>query len=242
MIVLRYIVGMLYVFCGDRFSARETSKAFVAACRKKREHAEYIHLSSTVGQQSLEELLFGQGLFERKYIVFCDEILRDSVAGHLFENLSSYHESPHMFVLFEPSLGASDEKQLSGAGAVVQRCAGQAQPSTGKELFVFTDVFLRRNTSNTFVALHRLLEGGELPSSILTILLWQLRTLVLVSLSETASQTGLKPFVYTKAKRALSQFGDPFSLFVQAEDIIRSDRLAGVSDAEIVEHVVLSVG
>ena len=63
---------MLYVFCGDRFGARELSKEFVIACQKKREGSEYIYLSPATAHHSLEELLLGQGLFDQKYIVFFD--------------------------------------------------------------------------------------------------------------------------------------------------------------------------
>ena len=103
---------MLYVFCGDRFRARELSREFVAACQKKREKAEYIYLSPVVNYHSLEELLLGQGLFEQKYIVFCDEMLHHLSGQHLADNLSLYSESPHMFVVFEPSLVSRDEKKL----------------------------------------------------------------------------------------------------------------------------------
>ena len=101
------------------------SKEFVAACKKKRELAEYVYVSPSVAYHSLEELLLGQGLFEQKYIVFCDEVLDDVSGKHLVDNLSLYNESPHMFVVFEPSLGVRSEKKLSGAGAVIKRCQEQ---------------------------------------------------------------------------------------------------------------------
>ena len=108
---------MLYIFCGDRFAAREHARQFAAACRKKRDQAEYVHLSSPSSDRPLEELLHGQGLFEKKYIVFCDELLGDAFAAHLVENPALYHESPHMFVVFEPSLHPAREKKMVGHGA-----------------------------------------------------------------------------------------------------------------------------
>ena len=233
---------MLYVFCGDRFGARELSKEFVAVCQKKREGAEYIYLSPAITYHSLEELLFGQGLFEQKYIVFCDEMLHDSSGQHMIDNLSLYSESPHMFVVFEPSLSLKDEKKLVSAGAVIKRCEeGRVVAEDVRPVFAFVDVFLRGDREKSFVALYSLLESGALPSSVLNMMLWQLRMLVLVSQSDSATAAGVKPFVYTKAKKALTVVRDPFVLFVRAEEGVRQSRLRGLQDAEIVEYLVLSL-
>lgn len=237
-----YDSTMLYVFCGDRFGARELSKEFVVACQKKREGAEYIYLSPAVTYHSLEELLLGQGLFEQKYIVFCDEMLHDFSGQHMANNLSLYAGSPHMFVVFEPSLVVKDEKKLVTAGAVIKRC-GEKKVATEdvRPVFAFIDVFLRGNREKSFASLHSLLESGVLASSVLNMLLWQLRMLVLVSKSDSAASAGVKPFVYTKTKKALVSITDPFDLFVRAEEMVRQGRLRGSKDADIVEYLVLSL-
>ena len=232
---------MLYVFCGDRFAARELSKEFVGVCRKKREKAEYIYLSAESPGSSLEEMLFGQGLFEQKYIVFCDEMLGDSSAQHLIDNLSLYHESSHMFVVFEPSLSAQDEKKLSGCGAVIKKCREKSSAEDRKPLFSFVDVFLRGDREKTFIAFHSLIRDGGLSVSVINTLLWQLRMLVLVSCSESASDAGVKPFVFTKTKRALDRVSDPFAMFIHAEEIVRTCRLYGLSDENTAEYLILSL-
>ena len=184
----------------------------------------------------------GQGLFEQKYIVFCDEMLHDSSGQHLADNLSLYSDSPHMFVVFEPSLATKDEKKLTAAGAVIKRC-GEKKVMTEdvRPVFAFIDVFLRRDRDASFVSLHSLLRGGVLASSVLQMLLWQLRMLVLVSQSDSAASAGVKPFVYTKAKKALTSVHDPFTLFVCAEEVVRQGRLRGLQDADIVEYLILSL-
>ena len=233
---------MLYVFCGDRFGARELSKEFVAVCQKKRERAAYIYLSPAIEYQTLEELLLGQGLFEQKYIVFCDEMLDDYSGRHLVDNISLYSGSPHMFVVFEPSLGVRDEKNLLSAGAVIKRCKEQKTTSEDmRPVFAFIDMFLRGDAEKSFITLHSLLRNGGLPSSVLNMVLWQLRMLVLVSHSDSATSAGVKPFVYTKAQKALAVINDPFDLFVRAEEVVREGRLRGLQDAEIAEYLVLDL-
>ena len=230
---------MLYVFCGNRFAAREHVRKFVAICKEKRPHAEYIHFSPT-GDTPLEELLFGQGLFEKKYIIFCDEVLVSPVSGHLLDNLSSYHSSPHMFILFEPALKTSEEKKLTTCGAVVKRCVEEGEQEDTRTLFSFADTFLRRDSEKTFITLHILLRKGVSPVSLLNILLWQLRMLVLVSKTKDASEAGISPFVYQKTKRALPLFTDPFTFFLTVEQTVRRERLSGATDEEIIEYLSIS--
>ncbi len=230
---------MLYVFCGDRFSSRNYAGSFADACRKKRTQAEYIYLSPGFPHHSLEELLFGQGLFEKKYIVFCDEMLGDTLSGHLTENLGAYQSSPHMFIIFEPALTAAQEKSFTECGASIKRFREQVAAEDSRALFAFTDVFVRRDRGKTLAALYRLLQKGESPTSLLNILLWQLRMLVLVSRSENAVAAGVKPFVFTKAKKALTSFASPFGFFLLAEQAVRRGRLHGASDEEIIEYIIL---
>lgn len=232
---------MLYVFCGDRFAAREMSREFVAICRKKRPLAEYVYVSPFTSPRSLEEILLGQGLFERKCIVFCDEMVGDRSVRHLDENLSLYHQSSHMFVVFEPLLSAQDEKRFVASGAVVKRFREKAVREDVRPLFAFIDVFLQGDRDITFVLFHKLVKEGRQPSSILNTLLWQLRILSLVSSSDTAEGAGVKPFVFSKGKRALMSVPDPFLLFVRSEEIVRSGRLRGLEDGDIVEHLIMGL-
>lgn len=235
---------MLYVFYGDRYQSRELSRRYAEACKKKRPLAEYLTISPLSSPRSLEELLFGQGLFEKKYVVFCDEVLGDKVcSAHLLQNLKQYHTSEHMFIIFEPSLTAAEERKLSQAGASMQKSDERKETVDRRRVFSFTDTFLKRDTEQTLALLHRLLRDGEPADSLTNILLWQLRTLILANRSDRAEDAGIKPFVYAKAKRALTSLKeDPCDLFLQAEQAIRSGRLSGLTEEEVAEYVVLQVG
>ena len=231
---------MLYVFCGDRFIARELSREFISVCKEKRPDAEYVFLSTGHTHFLPEELLVGSGLFERKYVVFCDELLSDSFLIHLLSHPEEYHRSPHMFVLFEPDLSTADEKTLTAAGAVVRR---ESTPSKGTSspsaLFSFTDTFLQGNPVRSLTSLYSLLQKGESSTSLLQILVWQVRILALVACCESATEAGVKPFVYTKTKRALHRFSDPLLLFTEVERHIRFGRLRGYPDEEIITSILL---
>ena len=103
------------------------------------------------------------------------------------------------------------KKNLTAAGAVIKRC-GEKKVMTEdvRPVFAFIDVFLRRDRDVSFVSLHSLLRGGVLASSVLQMLLWQLRMLVLVSQSDSAASAGVKPFVYHKSKKSTYLCSRPF--------------------------------
>ena len=233
---------MLYAFCGDRYAAREKSRECISACLRKRPHAEYLRVFPGVEHHSLEELLLSQGLFERKLVVFCDEVVKDSYGKHLIDNLSEYQQSPHMFVIFEPSLSASDEKKLANAGAVVERYAEKSVEDS-RALFSFSKLFFQGDGGRVFCAFHNLVRSDPppAPALILHTLLWQFRMLVLVSQSGDAADAGVKPFVFSQTKTFLDNHnvGDPFSRFVHTEEIVRLGRLRGMNDADIVEYLIL---
>ena len=231
---------MLYVFYGDRYATREHSRAFVEACKKKRTDAEYVLVTGET-QGSLRDYRTQQHLFGSKYIVFCDEVLGSPYGEHVLKEVAEYAASPHMFVLFEPSLGVKDAKALEKGGGKVTYCEGSAvEVEDTKALFGFLDVFSRGDSQKTLAAYHTLLSNNQSSVSILNILLWHLRTLCSVSRASSATEAGVKPFVFTKTKKILNQVGDPFDLFTRVERTIRSQRLLGATDEDLVEYIIIT--
>ena len=233
---------MLYVVCGDRYQAREYCKELVSVCQKKRPHAEYITLSADQQPMTIEELLLGQGLFESKYIVFLDEILSHTTTSHLLTKTKEYNESPHVFIIFEPALDTKKEGTLKKAGAKIKRYKEKEISQESKKVFGFLDVFLRRKKIKTLAAFNKLIAEGESAELILQTLLWQLRTLNAVAKNSSATAAGVKPFPFQKAKKALTAFksNEPLELFVKAEHIVRNGRVSGMTDEEIVEHIIVA--
>lgn len=230
-----YNTYMLYVFCGDNFKAREESKKYVEACRKKRPNAEYIYFSQNAQEHSLEELLISQGLFDNKYIVFCDEVLETEYSKHLLNNLKEYKKSSHMFIIFEPDL--KKEAELKKVGAIIKKSKKETKSTDSKNVFAFMNVFVKNDPKKTLAAFSPMKKESE---AILNIMLWQIRAFVATAKSSSASESGLKPFVYTKSKSALKNFNDPFELLLTAEKSVRDGRLSGLSEEQIIEDIVLS--
>lgn len=233
---------MLYVFFGDRLEARTQCREFVRVCKEKRQDAEYIRINVHLEQShSLEELLYAQGLFERKYIVLCDEVLEHKdVATHLLANADTYHESEHMFVIFEPQLSVADKKKFEKVGATFYHYTEKAEPKENmKAIFSFADTFMTTSKQQQLKELHTLLRSGVAAASIIPILLWQVRVLNLVASSKDQKETELKPFVYNKAKRALTQNQSPLNNLFFLEKTLRDGRVTGMTDEEILENMIL---
>lgn len=236
---------MLYVFCGERIAARKKCNNFIAACKKKRENAEYIRFSPHLDTpQSLEEVLNSQGLFEKKYIVLCDEILENrEISRHLSDNMREYAESTHMFVVFEPDIAREWERALRKAEATIEQFQERAGVTENAGvLFGFAEMAMKEGKEKTLVALHKLLGKGEDPVSLLNILVWQVRSMAIALTSENQKESGLKPFVYTKARKlAEAQSRSPVRLFLLVEQTIRNGRVTGANDGEILERIILNI-
>ena len=233
---------MLYVFSGDRLLARKQCQELINACREKRKEAEYIRITSHTEQNlSLEELLYSQGLFEKKYIIFCDEVLENSeITKHLLDKPELYVTSENMFIVFESVLSESHKKLFEKVGVKLyhHKEKTNTQEDT-KSLFNFVDTFMRLDKQKSLIALHRLLRSNVDPQSIINILLWQIRTLALVSTSQNQKETKLKPFVYNKVKKFLIKHQNPVNRLFFMERTIRNGRTSGTSEEEIAENIVL---
>lgn len=232
---------MLYIYCGERYGAREYARAFADGCKKKSPNSEYIYFSSGFTEETLDDLLRRQGLFESKYIVFCNEVLSDSVCAKcIIENTKSYIDSQHMFIIFEPGLSTENEKYLTKKGAVIKKFHKKIKQEGSHDIFSFVNVFLNQNKQKTLGAFYKLLLKNESAENVLNIMLWQVRMLVLVSKTKNAEEAGVKPFVYTKSKKALDKIISPFDMLIFFERAVRNGRVNGLTNEEIVEYIIVA--
>lgn len=72
--------------------------------------------------------------------------------------------------------------------------------------FAIVDAYKARDKKKLWLCYHDAVARGETMESIVGILVWQIRVLIVVAQSASAAEAKLKPFVYDGAKRALSRF------------------------------------
>lgn len=201
---------MIYLIYGsDRDKSRERVHFLVEGLLKKKPGASFFRINIDNWSTSLfEELLESQGLFEQKYVVVLDHLLEDKEAQEvIIKNLKEAKESVHPFILLEEKLSASDLKKLEKYANKVQ--SFEEKRGTLKKdfnIFSFSDALTSRNTKKLWTLFLEAQKKGLLIEEIHGNLLWQTKMMLLVSESKTASEAGMKPFVFNKAKKGLEKF------------------------------------
>src|SRR3989339_1683445 len=115
---------MLYLIYGSDFEkTRGKARELIADLQKRKPNAEVFRLEDEmVSAGKLDELSGGQGLFERKYIVFADNVFRSAEAKEIvLGKLKDLAESENIFIFLEDELGKTDLKELEKFAEKVQR-------------------------------------------------------------------------------------------------------------------------
>jgi len=93
---------------------------------------------------------------------------------------------------------------------LVKELGGQIRafkPAIPKHVFGFLDALGYKNKEKSFLELHRLLDQGESPIYLLTMIVWQIRNLLKVKLSlDGGPKPKMAPFVLRKAQGQVRSF------------------------------------
>ena len=255
---------MLYVFHGSLISKSvEKAHALIGSLRAKKPDAAYVKIDADNWDKSiLEENLGGQGLFSNKYIVYLDRVTENPVAKEeLIEFTKAMKESANIFIICEDKLNielkkafekyaekvvVSDEKSTGYSYGKVGAESGGMNGSGGKKdfnIFALADAFGSRDKIKSWMIYREALVNGLEAESIIGTLFWQTKSMTLAMNSKSASEAGLKPFVYDKAKRYANKYSK-----IELDNLLKKlitiyhDGHRGVVDMELgIERLMLSV-
>ena len=199
---------MLYVIHGtNRDLAREKSRALFEALQTKKPDAAAGTLpGEEVTPEKLEELTQSQGLFENKQIILMDRTLEiPDVRDMVIDKIDAIAESPNIFIFSEGKLTKEVLKKLEKHAEKVQEYELTEKPvKESSSLFPIADALANKDKKKLWVMLRTALDDDAVPEEIHGILFWQAKSLALAEKSATAGEAGLNPFVFGKAKQALS--------------------------------------
>ena len=111
--------------------------------------------------------------------------------------------SPHIFVVIENALTTEAVEELKRTAELVEVKAGKKESFNP---FALADALLRKDKKTLWILLTSAWRNGFSSEEIIGTLFWQLKVLRLVARTKSPEEAGLKPFVYQKAKRALTTF------------------------------------
>ena len=136
------------------------------------------------------------------------------VVDSLFQNPDGQEEllavlprlvsSPHTFVIIEGALLAADKKKLIPAADFSEEF--QAVKAERFNIFALAEALAKKDRRTLWLLLLSARRAGVSDEEIIGIMWWQLKTLRLVRLTESAAEAGLKDFPYQKAKQRLAGF------------------------------------
>ncbi len=196
---------MLYAFYGtDVVGVRKEAHEFLEKYEEKGITIERITAENYV-PGSIEDAAGSSSLFWEEQVVVIDTPSGDKeMFEKVFSILPELKESRNIFVIIEEKLLAPEKKKL-------QKYAEKSEEQTAAKeerfnVFALTDALLRRDKKSLWILLTEAWRNGLSNEEIIGTLYWQVKILRLAEKTSSAEEAGQKPFVYQKAKRALSKF------------------------------------
>lgn len=153
--------------------------------------------------------LSARGLFVPKTTLLLDRPLEDADGKVLLtEHSKDLMGGDALVIVVETALDAVTKKKIP-QGAVLElydiSYSSNEQPTPN--VFALSDSFATGDRKNSWIRYRELVDLGTAAEEIHGILMWQARAMVVASKAHTAEESGLKPFVYSKAKKAGARLG-----------------------------------
>lgn len=224
------------------------ARAFADSLRAKRPDATFITVDAGNWSTSVvSENAGGQGLFSSKYIVYLDRI--GEKKEHMESFLESFplmKESDNIFIVLEGKVLAEVKKSIEKhSDKTVVTDLVEAKKSFFSEFNIFSlaDAVGERNAFKSWSIYRTAIEKGHEPEAIVGTLFWQVKSMMIAGQAKSAGESGLSPFVYTKAKKASEKYSaNEKALLLEKLVSIYHEGHRGMGDIELrVERVLLEL-
>lgn len=201
---------MIYLFLGQYKKASQKSFGLIDVLIKKQPDASLLKFNpENFKGQNVEDLIATQGLFFNKNIIVLSKVFEDGDSKEvIIKNLAEIKESQNIFIFIEESLDKKSLEKFEKFAEKIQEIKSEEKKARAEfNMFSLTDALGRRDKKNLWLLYRDALKNGA-AEEIYGILWWQLKTMLIVKKSKTALESGLKPFVFSKAKDFLKNFTD----------------------------------
>lgn len=199
---------MLYLFYGtDRNKALEKALGIMDKKLAEKKDAMVFKVDSDkLTQDLLVELSGGQGLFEQKYIVHLKDVMADEASKSVVLNfLKDIQASGNVFIWTDGAILKKDLAKIEKHADKIWEHVAKEKAEEKQNIFGIANYLLARDRKNLWIEYQKLREHF-VPEEIHGTLFWAMKNVALAANSKTPAETGLKPFVYSNAKRALDKY------------------------------------
>ncbi len=239
---------MLYIFYGtDSKKSTDKARVLVDSLRTKKPDASFIEISSDNWNKSIiEEHISGQGLFSQKYIVFLNKVVKgEDVIEKLVETAKLMKESENIFIISEGKVNAELKKAFEKFGDKVIVSDEVEKKVFNKEFNIFSlaDAMGARDRFKAWSIYREAVQNGLESESILGTIFWQIKSMILARDAKSASDAGLNPFVYSKAKKGIGNYKEgELDNFLERVIFLYHDGHRGLVDLELgIEKMMLEL-
>lgn len=199
---------MLYLFYGtDRNKA--LAKALLIIDKKLEEKKDAMIFKvdqENLTQDLLSELCGSQGLFEQKFIVHLKDVFQDELSKSvILKFLKDIKESENVFIWTEGSILKKDLTKIEKHTDKVWEHVAKEKLEVKENIFAITNHLLARDKKNLWIEfqnLRKVFAAEEIHGT----LFWAFKNVALAAKSKNVEESGLKPFVYSNSKKALTKF------------------------------------
>jgi DNA polymerase III delta subunit len=232
---------MLYAFFGDDVvTVRSKASDFL---RKKETGAEVARISgSDYVSGSIEDSAGAQSLFGVTQIVVLDTPSASTeMFERVFDNLDMLAASETVFILIEGKLLTPEKKKLQKYTKEIFEFS--KTPEDSFNTFALADALAERDKRKLWLLFSEAKARGLSAEELIGLLFWQLKVLRLAAKAKSAEESGLKPFVFNKAKRALIKFTEAeVDTLSETLTVLYHDGHAGKRDIDVaLERWVLAL-
>lgn len=227
---------MLYVLVGDDFQKIKKRIAEVAKGLELVRFGEagepFSHAPSRLG---------ASGLFSPRIALHLDKPLEDADAkAFVLEHAKAFANAETPVIVTALALDAETKKKIPKNASVEILELKTDDEEASQSTFALTDAYAKGDRKQTWVLYRKFIENGASAEELHGILSWQVRALVLASKTKSASEAGLKPFVYTKAKSALAKMTvNPEAISRELVAIYHQSRMGQGSLEDLLEMFLL---
>jgi len=202
---------MLYVIHGtDTIKVHKKSSELVEKLLAKKPDASLFRLTTeNWSLAELQELVGGRGLFSNKYIVHLSRLFEDEIiASEVIKYIEAIHSSENIFIITEGKISSKILKILEKNS---QKIEGHIEKEMIKKqefnIFSLADAIGSRDKKKMWMLYTEALNYFA-PEEIHGTLFWQVKSMILASKTKSADESGLKPFVYSKAKKFSENYSE----------------------------------
>ncbi len=212
---------MFFLFHGDdKIKARAVAQKNIAAAQKKHPEASFFKLSvENFSADKLEELIAGQGLFYSAFVVLVDNICDETETAEIFlKKAKELKESKNFFVVLETKLNKKELEKLSKYAEKVEEfklpekrlSKKEALAAKGEKIdfFEFANALGEKDKRGLWSLYQEALNEGVPSEEVHGIFFWQVRSMICALKSDSPAESGLNPFVYSKAKTYAKKYGE----------------------------------